>query len=185
MLLSAAFFFTESIVEALCISWSSSFLVETKGFPAASAARCIMFYFAGLAIGRLLSGFVSGRISTWRVFGIGMALLVAGGAVLAVARSAVILVFALFLVGCGVAPMFPGMVYLTPRNFGEEVSQSVIGFESAAAYSCMLLMPIVFGAFTRFFSTDLFPYFILAATVLHLAVTEALKKSLKNKESRP
>ena len=39
----------------------------------------------------------------------------------------------LFLVGLGNGPVFPNLIYLTPRNFGRDLSQAVMGTQMAAA----------------------------------------------------
>lgn len=45
----------------------------------------------------------------------------------------------LFLVGLGNSPLFPKFNYLTPQNFGEDDSQSVMGTQMAGQYGSLVL----------------------------------------------
>ena len=97
------------------------------------------------------------------------------------AHEPILTMAGLFLIGCGVAPVFPGLVFLTPRNFGVDVSQSVTGFELSFAYTGMMISPIIFGLFASLTSTYAFPFFALffeaMMAVCYLSLTRSLKKN--------
>ena len=46
-------------------------------------------------------------------------------------------------------PIFPNMTYLTPKLFGAEVSQSVIGIQMASFYLSIMLTPAFFGVLAQ------------------------------------
>ena len=176
---ASLFFFASTSVEALCTGWCSSYMVHTKGFTAADAAGYLVLYFLGLTIGRILSGLLSNKLSTWTLLKIGIGLGASGCAVLFLASSPLFTMLGLLLIGCGVAPVFPGLSYLTPRNFGIDVSQSVTGFEISFAYSGTMISPILFGFFAKTVSTYAFPFFVLFFEIMMVICNVALLRSLK------
>ena len=62
--------------------------------------------------------------------------------------------------------MFPNLIYLTPRNFGRDRSQAVMGTQMAAANTGILLLPPVFGLLAQGAGAWLFPHFLLALALL-------------------
>ena len=177
---ASLFFFASTSVEGLCTVWCSTYMVNTKGFSAAEAAGYLVLYFLGLTVGRILSGLLSGKLSTWTLLRVGICLGGVGCILVFFAHEPILTMAGLFLIGCGVAPVFPGLVFLTPRNFGVDVSQSVTGFELSFAYTGMMISPIIFGLFASLTSTYSFPFFALffeaMMAVCYLSLTRSLKK---------
>ena len=68
----------------------------------------------------------------------------------------------LFLIGFGNGPMFPNFAYLTPKNFGEEISQSVIGGQIAASNVGIMVMPALCGLLGQYFGMGIFPIYLAA-----------------------
>lgn len=176
---ASLFFFASTSVEGLCTVWCSSYMVDTKGFTAADAAGYLVLYFFGLTVGRILSGLLSNKLSTWTLLKIGIGLGSLGCVVLFSASAPSLIMCGLFLVGCGVAPMFPGLSFLTPRNFGVDVSQSVTGFELSFAYTGTMISPILFGTFASLVSTFALPFFILFFEIMMAVCNTFLLRSLK------
>ena len=78
-------FITSCAIECTCGNWASTFLVEYKHVPAERAARIVMFYYAGMALGRFLSGLLAAKLDSWRIIRLGQIVL---GAALAVLLNA-------------------------------------------------------------------------------------------------
>ena len=154
-------------------------MVNTKGFTAADAAGYLVLYFMGLTVGRILSGLLSDKLSTWTLLKVGVCLGALGSITLFLAPDPIVTMIGLFLIGCGVAPVFPGLVFLTPRNFGVDVSQSVTGFELSFAYTGLMISPILFGTFASLTSTFSLPFFILFFEIMMAVCNLALIRSLK------
>ncbi len=55
-----------------------------------------------------------------------------------------------FLIGLGNGPMFPNFNYLTPQNFGADISQSVMGTQMAMSYIGIMLVPDICGVLGQF-----------------------------------
>ena len=89
----------------------------------------------------------------------------------------------LFLVGLGCGPVFPNMTYLTPLNFGRDVSQSVIGSQMASAYVGIMALPPLFGLLAQWIGAWLMPWYLLILTVLMICATIRLIALMK-KEGR-
>ena len=65
------------------------------------------------------------------------------------------------LLGIGIGPLFPSMVYETPRKFGADNAQKIIGYQMAAASLGGALFPFVFGEIAKSTSLAFFPLFLL------------------------
>lgn len=167
-------FITSCSIEAVCTSYGSSFLVETKGFSIEKAAFFITFYYVGLAAGRFVSGLLASRLTSWQIIIAGMAVSAFAVVLTALPLPPFFAVAGLFLTGFGIGPVFPNLTHLTPINFGRDISGSVIGVQMGAAYIGIMLTPPIFGISAQYLSTDIFPFFTailcagMAASVIHL-----------------
>ena len=121
--------------------WGATFLVRTKGMDVNYAAKMITFYYIGIALGRFLSGIFANKLTRWQLVKSGQCIIAAAIIVLLFPLPPIISAFSLFMIGMGNAPIFPNMLHLTPQNFGEDISQSVIGIEMAASYTGIMLAP--------------------------------------------
>lgn len=145
--------------------WGSTFLVEFKAMAADQAAKIMIFYFVGFTLGRLLSGILATRLSCWKLIRTGLAVMGAGMALLLLPLNGFTVILGLFLIGMGNSPLFPNFTYLTPRNFGEDISQSVIGAQMAASNAGFLAAPLLCGLLGQFFGMGIFPVYLTALFV--------------------
>lgn len=99
----------------------------------------------GITVGRMLSGFITFRVSNNRLIFGGLGICLAS-LLLFLSPNANVAGFALVLLGLGSAPIFPSMIHETPRRFGVGASQAVIGLQMATAYVGNTVMPPVVGA---------------------------------------
>ncbi|MBQ9748356.1 MAG: MFS transporter [Clostridia bacterium] len=172
-------FIASCSLEYVCGAWGSTYLVHSKGMTPADAAGVTVFYYAGMALGRFLSGVLSSKLSCWRIIILGEGIVVCALFLLALPLSATLSSFALFLIGFGNGPVFPNLVHLTPENFGEDVSQSIMGTQMASAYAGIMLMPMLFGSLISRFSTDIFPGFLLIVYALAVVFTVLAMRCLR------
>lgn len=181
---SLVIYFGSCAIESVCLAWSSTFLVNSKGLTPDKAAEMITFYFIGMTLGRFLSGVLVNKIPSKKLIVIGES----------ISLIAIILTFAttprlaglgLFLIGLGNGPVFPNMTHLTPIHMGRALSQSFIGLQGAISYMSILLSPITFGLLAEKFTTDIFSIFQLLAwlitavsTIIMLKQSKLIKNSL-------
>lgn len=147
-------------IEGVVGIWGSSYLVHVHNFNEAAAAAAIIAFYIGIASGRFLSGLLSNKVSSWKIIKIFTGVMLFGTAVMFVPTPSVAVV-GLFLVGLGNGPVYPSIMYLTPKHFGEEFSSSVLGSQMAAAYFGILIGPPIFGTLANVISPSVFPLYIL------------------------
>lgn len=170
-------------LEHLCGVWGATYLVNSRGLAADAAARVVTLYYVGIALGRLLSGLFSAKLTPWQIIIGGECL--SGAAILVLIAQLVIPIppivdgIALFVIGVGNGAYFPNMIHLTPENFGRELSQSVIGTEMGSAYLGIMLIPPLFGIFAQRISTDLFAPVLLAMLVIMAAATVRVRQLIR------
>lgn len=171
-------FLTSCGIEYTCGNWGSTFLVETRQMSVDQAARMIVFYYIGIAVGRFLSGLLSVRLGSWKIIALGQGTLGVAVVLLLLPAPAAMAGLELFLVGLGNGPMFPNFNYLTPLNFGRDVSQSVMGTQMAASYVGIMVVPAVFGLLGQQLGTGLFPAYLLLFYLVMAAATRVVKTRL-------
>lgn len=153
-------------LEASMGLWGGSFLFKAKGLDPANTATWVSLFYAAITAGRFLSGFVTFKLPNDAMIAGGVATIFAG----------VILMLAPFplpgtlagylLVGFGCAPIFPSMLHETPKRFGTENGQTIMGFQMAAAYAGSTFLPPLFGFIAGADGLFLLPYFVLIYVIL-------------------
>lgn len=154
--------------------WGSTFLVDSKGIDPATAAEWLSFYFLGITIGRVLSGFISFKLSNKQMLRLGQAIVLMGTLVLLLPLPNIFMLIGLILIGLGCAPVYPSMLHETPTRFGTENSQYVMGLQLAAGNTGALLLPPLFGLVASRFSVNVLPIFLVIYAIILLSSTERL-----------
>ena len=153
-------FLTSCAIESTTNGWGSTFLVEFKGMAVDQAAKIMIFYFVGFTAGRLLSGILATKLSCWKIIRIGMVVLGIALVLLLLPLPSFGTILALFLIGIGNSPMFPNFMYLTPINFGTDISQSVIGTLMAASNTGFLVAPLLCSLLGQALGMGIFPIYL-------------------------
>lgn len=159
-------FICSCTIECTCGSWGSTFLVEHKGLPAEEAAGIITFYYVGIAVGRFLSGVIATKLHSWAIIKIGQTVMGLALILLCLPVGGNLAGVALFFVGLGNGPLFPNFNYLTPENFGEELSPSVIGTQMAVASIAIMTTPVLCSVLGQALGMRIFPGYLLLFFVL-------------------
>lgn len=170
-------------VESTFMLWSSTYLVMARGMEAALAASAGGLFFVGITVGRGISGFIAIRMRPKQMVRLGHALMAAAGVLMLLPGRAAALA-GILLMGLGCAPVYPNIVQDTPRNYGAENSQAVIGVQMAFAYVGSLLMPTVFGWLAEGLGYALLPVFALAFTALMAALFAAQQRTVDARRER-
>ncbi|HIT33579.1 MAG TPA: MFS transporter [Candidatus Faecousia intestinigallinarum] len=176
-------FLTSCGIEVTSGMWGSTFLVETKGLDAAAAAGFMTLYYFGIAFGRFLSGLLSGRIRPLRMVEIGQALVGAAIFLLFLPLPSTASGLVLFLIGCGIGPLFPNLLYNTPYAFGKKLSASVIAVQMTASYVGILGAPFLFGVLAQNISAGLFPIYLAMIFLLMMAASLLFQRQQKSSAS--
>jgi len=166
-------------VEASVALWGSSFLVNVKDITAATAAQWVSLFFIGITAGRMLTGFITFKMSNRKLILSGQLVALTGTLLLVLPFPAIISLIGFMIIGLGLAPIFPCMLHETPSRFGKEHSQSIIGFQMAAAYTGSTLIPPFLGLLATHMSIGIMPSFIIILSIGMLLCTEKLNQLMK------
>lgn len=161
-------------IEAICLIWSCTYLVETRGVTEEKGAQCVTFYFMGMTLGRFISGLISKRLSPKQIIFTGECVTFIAVTMLILPLNLTAATIGFFLIGFGNGPLFPNMTHLAPVHFGEELSQATIGIQMAASSVSVLLSPIIFGVLAENIGTHLFPYSLMAMLIVTALATHKL-----------
>ena len=166
-------------VECTSGIWASTYFVEHIKVSHDIAAKITMLFYAGLAVGRFLSGLFSVKFTSWQIIFASIVILFLGILTMIISPIITISCMGLFAIGLSIGPVFPNLVHLTPKNFGEEISQSVMGTQMAASYFGIIFIPSIFGFLAQLFGTWLFPIYIMIMYGLMTIPMYYLVKHLK------
>lgn len=170
-------------VESTFMLWSATYLVMVRGMDAARAASMGGLFFIGITVGRGVSGFIAMKLKPRQMVRLGQTLMAAAGVLLLVPGTAVTLA-GILLMGLGCAPVYPNIVQDTPRNYGAENSQAVIGVQMAFAYIGSLFMPTIFGWIAELLGYGILPVFALALTAVMIALFNSQQRIVDAREAR-
>ena len=159
--------------------WGSSYLVNYKGLSAGQAARWISLFYAGITLGRLLTGFLTMKLSNRILIRLGQVICMIGTIILLLPLPIYFTMLGLIFIGFGCAPIFPCMLHETPSRFGKAASQSIMGLQMAFAYMGSMFMPPILGFITSKTSIAIFPYFLLGCTLIMLIGSEKINLFIK------
>ena len=166
-------------VEATMGLWGSSFLVNFKELPISTAAQWVSMYYAGITIGRLITGFITMKINNRILIRTGQTMALAGAVLLLLPLPAIFSLVGFILVGLGCAPIFPCMLHETPTRFGKESSQTIMGYQMAVAYTGSTFLPPLLGWIAAQTTIGILPFFVLVYIVIMLIGSERINILIK------
>ena len=164
--------------------WGSSFLVQTKDIPPVTAARWIALYYAGITVGRMVTGFLTMKMNCRRLIQIGQIITLGGVLLLLLPFSAAYSMAGLILIGLGCAPIYPCMLHETPDRFGSALSQKIMGLQMAFAYIGSTFLPPLLGLVISISDIRILPFF-LAAYVIGMYLCSERIAFLQNRQKAP
>ncbi|MGM7722930.1 MFS transporter [Metabacillus sp. Hm71] len=168
-------------VEATMGLWGSSFLVNVKGLSAATAAGWVSFYYAGITIGRFITGFITFKMTNRTLIQLGQIIALIGAVILILPLPSIFSLIGFIIVGLGLAPIFPCMLHETPTRFGKKHSQTIMGYQMAIAYTGTTFMPPLLGFIATHSTIGIFPFCIVAFVAAMLLSSEKLNSLLTKK----
>lgn len=161
-------FFCYTAIEATCFLWASSYLVSVHGISESKSASLSSLFYIGMAVGRLLSGFVSDKLGDKKLIWIGYGVVLVGILMLifnfGIEYMAIV---GLLIAGLGCGPIYPSTVHSSPEMYGKRCSQGIIGVQMGFAYVGTTFMPPLFGLIAEK-HIELFPYYLLFFFLLAL-----------------
>ena len=181
VLLTLIAFYAYCAGEATCFLWTPSYFAGTKeGLSDSTIASFGCLIFAGLTIGRLISGFVSDRLGDRILIRIGIAVELFGILLLLLpAKGYLLAVIGFLVIGTGMGPVYPAIQHMAPANFGERYSAAVIGLQMASAYIGSTFMPMVFGHIQQAAGIWIMPFYLIFFAVLNIGLLEIAYRAIR------
>lgn len=167
-------FFCYCALEQTAGLWATSYMHLFKGVSKEKAASYAAMFYIGITVGRAISGFITMKLKDDQMIRLGQAIILLGIIVLFIPATAEVSLIGLIMIGLGCAPIYPCIIHSTPRHFGEEKSQAIIGAQMAFAYIGCLTMPPLFGLIANLITVAIMPAYLLAILVLMFFMHEAL-----------
>ncbi len=166
--------------EATLGLWGSSYLVQIKNLTPSIAASWVAMYYGGITVGRFFNGFLTLKLSNKALIRLGLLILLGGVLLLLLPLPEVFTMFGMMCIGLGCAPIFPCILHETPARFGAERSRSLMGIQMAVAYTGSTFLPPIFGYVAGAASIALYPFAILAYTLIMLLCAERTNRIFSN-----
>lgn len=168
-------------VEATMGLWGSSFLVNVKELSVATAAQWVSYYYAGITLGRFITGFITFKMSNRTLIRMGQIIALFGAILLFLPLPSIFSLTAFIIVGLGLAPIFPCMLHETPTRFGKKHSQTIMGYQMAIAYTGSTFIPPILGFIASHSTIGIFPFCMVVFVAAMLLISENLNVLLKKK----
>ncbi len=170
--------------EAAVGLWGSSYLVEVRELDIGMAAAWVSFYYAGITVGRLITGFITMKLDNKWLILLGGGLAGLGTILLIVPLPNIFILIAFILIGLGAAPIFPCMIHETPLRFGKKHSQTIIGYQMASAYTGTSFFAPLIGFLAARLSIIIFPIVVLIYFIMVLLCTLRINGIVNSKLER-
>lgn len=154
--------------------WAASYMVLNRGISASAAAKWASLFYLGITAGRFVCGFITMKLNDTNMVRLGQAVAVAGIVLLTLPLGQVMTGVGLVMVGVGCAPVYPALLHETPDNFGEDLSQAIMGMQMACAYVGTMVMPSLFGMISGRVGIWLYPFYLLGIVAVMVLMVERL-----------
>jgi fucose permease len=161
-----ALFFIYTGLEVTVGQWSFTVMTEARGMSKETAGMWVTIYWASLAAGRVVFGFIIERLGIDLLLRLSMLAAVTGTALFGV--NLPFSAGALALTGLGLASIYPCLMTRTPQRVGKGRAAHAIGFQVSAAMVGAALFPSACGwlAQTRGLETVTFATVAMASCLL-------------------
>lgn len=169
-------FFMVASIEATMMLWGSSYLVKVEQITPERAAGWVSLFFLGITAGRMMSGFISLKMSNEGLIRAGAILTITGFLIMLLPLPTPFTLLAFVIIGTGIAPIYPSMLHQTPIYFGKHNAQAAMGMQMAFAYTGTTLVAPLLGLLFAQISFNLMPYILLACASGLLIFREILIK---------
>lgn len=152
--------------------WIASYLTMARGIDASTAASIVAQFYLGITLGRLISGFIAQWLTSENQIRLGQALVAAGLTGLIMLDGPLSAGACVLVAGLGCAPIYPSIVALTPKRFGQRASQGLVSLQMACAYAGSMLVPPIFGLVAGAGGSPLIPFMALALLATNVFLAE-------------
>ncbi|HEY6100824.1 MAG TPA: MFS transporter [Anaeromyxobacter sp.] len=171
--LQIAIFFVYTGLEAGTGQWCFTVLRDGRGVTLETAGAWTAAYWGSIGLGRVVLGFVIGRVGPDRLLRIASLSALAGAAAFA-ASEGLMGRLGLVLLGASLAPMYPTLMARSPGRLGAEVAPHAVGFQVTAATLGSAAVPAALGVLAARAGVGAIAPAVAAVAAVHLAIHEVL-----------
>jgi fucose permease len=172
-------FFVYTGLEVTAGQWAFTILTEARHLRSVTAGLWVTMYWASIAVGRVVFGFVAEAIGLDRLVRWSILAVVIGAALFALNLAGWLSCTALVLMGLGLAPIYPCTMTRTPQRLGSARSAHAIGMQVSAAMVGAAVLPSASGLLGQVFGLQTIPLASLAMAVALLALHEAVLRKAR------
>ena len=173
-ILSMLFFFLYAALEVGVGLWGATVLIESRNFSPLASGTLITAYWASLTVGRFLTGVIANKFKTDNIITTGLALGLFG-MILFCTHNFILNAIALMIFGLGISGLFPCMMSIGSKRFGETFD-ILCGFQVGFASIGVCTLPSLIGVIINKTNLEFLPLIIILTTILMLAIDYKLKK---------
>ncbi|MDR0886097.1 MAG: MFS transporter [Clostridiales Family XIII bacterium] len=152
--------------------WAASYLTSQEGFTPELAANSASLYYAGITVGRMISGFISSKLRSQNLIRIGCCITLLGILTLILPLPELFSIVGFILIGLGSAPFYPMMIHETPARFGKKYSRAAMGLQMATAYIGSTFLPPLIGLLSEYLTLSVLPWILLVLALGAFAFSE-------------
>ncbi|MBR3954430.1 MAG: MFS transporter [Clostridia bacterium] len=164
--------------EFLIGTWGATYAVNVFAVAPEEAAKWVSLYYGGIMLGRIISGFLSEKLSDNTLIKGGMILALAGMLVLLLPIGKYALV-GFLLIGIGYGPVFPSVLHDIPTRFGTDYSADITGYHMGGAYATGFAVQLLYGFIASATTFTITPFVLLILGAGVIGATLVTLKTLK------
>jgi fucose permease len=154
--------------------WTFTLLTESRGIAPEVAGTWVGIYWGSIGLGRVLLGFVVGRVGIDRLLRLSIWAAVVGSALFVFSGHGLLPLAGLTLIGLALAPIFPCLMSRTPQRLGAAHAAHAIGFQVAAAMVGAALVPSLVGLLAGWYGLGVVAVAPVGLSCLVMVLHEAL-----------
>jgi fucose permease len=166
-------------VEVSLGGWITTFMLRVRNAAPFEAGLTVVFFWLGLTVGRVLLGFVTGRIGEKLAITIYLLICVALTLLYWLVPSFVASAIFVSFLGFFLGPLFPAAIVVAAKLLPAEYHVSAIGFAAAVGGAGAAIFPFVVGAVAQSRGVEVLQPFALAILCFILVTWGFLPGGLK------
>lgn len=166
--------------EFLIGTWGATYAINVFAISPEEAAKWVSLYYGGIMLGRIVSGFMSVKLSDNNLVCFGMVIAATGMVMLMLPLGSISLL-GLLLIGFGFGPVFPSVLHSVPSRFGADYSADITGYHMGGAYGTGFAIQLVYGYVASATTFRITPFVLIALAIGVLGATAVALKKINDK----
>ena len=169
-----ALFFLHGGIQGGTGQLTNSLLVDTRGVDPGVSGMWISIYWAGLTVGRMVTGMVVDRVGNDRFMRINMFITITGTLLLWANISNNLTFLGIAIIGFTLGPVLPTLLADTPKRVSMRHSPNTVGLQVAGAGIGLAILPGLAAVVAERVDLEMIGLYLLLVAVASFIVHEAL-----------